>query len=237
MWKNNALVTKVILSLFLIFTTSLSFAHDAEKEEKRELEPFKKIVVRGNLHIEVYQNDENSISIDSGEVKLDKIITEIKNNTLYIKIKNDVYTDKDVNIYVSSKNQVDIESRSGAKLYVDYEMTGEMIDLKVFAGAKIIATKVNAGNISMEINSGGEIQLQGNAKKVEQNVKTGGDILCQRLNVTDAVCRVFAGGNIYVKAKKKLDAKVTTGGNIVYYIEPEQLIEKIVMGGTIEKKK
>lgn len=221
-----------LLSILLIALTPLK-----AEELQRDLDSYDKIIVTGNVHVEVYKDDKNEIWIDSGEIVLENIITEVKKNVLEIKVKTGFYKDKKVNLFINTTKGIDIDAKNGAQVIVTYEVTEETVSYKAFAGGKIIVNKMNAGSVVAEINSGGEIHLVGKAKKLETGIKTGGDIFASRLYVTDAVCRVLAGGRTYVKVSNKLDAKVTSGGTITYVGQPKELIEKTSLGGTIKKKK
>lgn len=207
-------------------------------EFKRDVEEFNMVSIQGNFKAKLRVGDAYSVSVINNEEDLDdqKIVTEVKNKVLKVRIKGDLYSEKEVEVIITCKSIDEIEARAGCKLEAIDELKGDDLVLKVDAGGKIKA-KINVNKFGAEISAGGSIHVSGIAEQSKLQVSAGGTIGAISLKSKITEAKVTAGGEIICLAGEELKVNITSGGNVSYLGVPDAFEQKVTLGGTITKLK
>ncbi len=98
--------------------------------------------------------------------------------------------------------------------------------LKVFVNENICWAKekkvmVTVEKLSgVETTSGANVYLSGLAKDAELETSSGANLKGQELKADKCKMRAPGGGNVFATVVERVEAKASSGGNIVYYGEP-----------------
>ncbi len=104
------------------------------------------------------------------------------------------------------------------------------------SGGKIKAS-VDCANVTAIINASGSIDLKGTTKNAVYKVGAGGTIAAIDLIATKVFAQVSAGGDVICAVIDDLSIKITSGGNVSYYGNPEAYQQNVALGGKITKMK
>lgn len=220
--------------LLLLLSPLISLASNSDL---REMESFIKLNITGPIEVEYEPGDTYSVHLQAkGEYNLENIVTKVEKNELKINVSKGKTEGMDLLITVTAPELKEIRSATGAKLICHEMIEIDHVELRAFAGGEIWL-KYAAKSIEATVNQGGHITIFGNTDKLIASVNTGGTIAATHCVAQNAEARVKAGGDIFTQPVRKLDAKVTAGGTIHYYGDPEEEKTKTTLGGSIEAVK
>jgi hypothetical protein len=185
--------------------------------------------------VELIESSEPKVEIstnNSDEVELVNKNGELKVRMIPTKLLQGATT----NVKVFYKTLQEIQGSQGATIVCKENISSHLLKLTANEGS-VLNLKVEVDTIVIKANSGGKINLQGNAKKQEAVVNSGAIYNGQQLMSKNAEITANAGGQITITATESVDAKTRAGGKIIVYGNPKERNIKNILGGKIEFKK
>jgi len=238
---------KIILSttilLLITFQTQAQWFFGGEKgngimvTKTRTVKNYDKILVTGSFNVALVHGKEGELSIKMEENLVDFLITEVKDNKLIIKWKNNVNirTQRGVHIVVPFKDLNEVKL-TGSGDVVSSDIIRAVHFETLVSGSGNVALNINAKSIKSKVTGSGGIQLYGSTDNLNTLVTGSGDFNSYKLTAENVNATVTGSGDIQVIASKKLNAKVTGSGDITYKGNPEIQDFKITGSGDIESK-
>lgn len=178
--------------------------------EERGIEPFNQIVLEGVFNVYLLQKEKESIRVETDENVLPYIITEVENNVLTVKLKDDskISKMKKINVYITLADINKIETKGVGLLHCMGKLNLRTIDLNLKGvGASKLSLDCDILNVNSELV--GSLTLTGSAK--EFNVKHKGigsfeafDFKSEKVNLeSDGVgkAEVYASKELIIDAK------------------------------------
>jgi len=199
---------------------------------------FDEIRVLGNYKVFIEKGAEQKIEIKNNapEIIDEKIICEVKDSVLTVRIKGDSYKERAIEVYITYTELSQLTAKSGCIVEVKNVMEQENMSFFSESGGKIKA-KVASKYILAAISAGGSIHLEGTANEAEYRVNAGGTIGVVSLKAKKVIAQITAGGEIICSVEDDLSIKITSGGNVSYLGTPEAYEQNITLGGKISKMK
>lgn len=229
-------MTKLFSLLALVATCFTVNAGEFE----RKVEGFTTITIIGNYKAKLIKSDEEKVVVTNNdeEVEDDDILAEVKGGELKIRIKNDIFKIRDIEVIVYFKEINEVKSKKGCLVACDDLIETKNLSLYAGNGGKV-RVHSNCESAELMISGGGSINFSGSANSAEYKITTGGTIDAVNAEVKELTCKISAGGDIRCQATEKMFNQVTTGGTINYKFSGEESAyeEKISLGGTIQKIK
>lgn len=65
--------------------------HTTQNKETRQLAPFKELHAGGSWDVIMEQGDNEGVGLEGKNIDLNKVITEVKNNSLHIYLVQEIY--------------------------------------------------------------------------------------------------------------------------------------------------
>ena len=210
--------------------------NDATQDREVLVDDFINIKVYSGIEVKLIPSDENKLVI-SGEDNL-SVVTKIKRKTLKIRhslehILNPTFT------YVELYHKAILDEISlyqGSDLSSDKTYNQTSISLKVQEGSSM-SLVFQGEKISSLVSTGGQLFLSGKVTNHQTVVNSGGACEAETLISEQTKASVTAGGLSYVNASKLIEAKVTAGGIIRIYGNPNKIVTKKTIGGQIFEMK
>ncbi len=192
----------------------------------------------GWMDFVLIKGEEGNIKIEGEENLLEYIITETKDNKLYIKTKNGVNLktskNKTVTITIPFKD-IDKVSLSGSgDVITKDKILANNFEVKI-AGSGDIILDVDASYINAGISGSGDITLKGNTEDLKASVTGSGDFHGFNLQANNTEAVVIGSGDVMVVSNNKLKARVTGSGDIEYKGNPKYEDSRITGSGSISK--
>ena len=226
--------------IFTICSILLATFAFSQETTTKKLAEFSELSVQGRLTVKLEKSDVYEMEIliiNAAEVDIDNLKMEYSGNKLDIKYSGGSLKDIEMELTIKCPSLSRLEARQGVEIRAEnsFPFKGAKIFLHTFAGGKM-EVNVNHDWVEAKVNQGGSIRVQGSTKHFEASVVTGGTIGASFLNADKVDAEVKFGGDIICNAIEILTAKVTSGGEITYKGDPE-VTQKVTLGGSITKSK
>ena len=202
------------------------------KLEKRNLENFKNIIVKGNVNVEISQaKDTSFLVVEAQENLFPKIDTKVKGDVLTIKVKGiDFAKSKEIKIFTSIENLSLIKLMDNAKMisknFYEEETSNINLDnlnIELSGNSNLILKGLNVlglTKIFLKDNANLEIEV---SKGISQEVLMEGNSTYQAYHFfTDNVNIENKSRNeAKIAVKKIINAKIFGDGDISYIGNPK----------------
>lgn len=178
--------------------------------EEREIAPFNQIVLEGVFNVYLVQKEKEKIRIETDENVLSYIITEVENNVLTVKLKDDskITKMKKINVYITLADINKLETKGVGLLHCMGKLNLKSVDLQLKG---VGATKLNLDCDTLNVKSElvGSLTLSGSSKVFNVNHKGIGafeafDFISENVNIeSDGIgkAEVYASKKLIVDAK------------------------------------
>lgn len=199
----------------------------------KNLPPFEKILVTGNVSILLIEGTTESMDIKNNAELLEY---EVEGQTLKLSSKNLIKYNKQptIKVAISYQNIREVKARAGASVYSDNILEAESLHLRFSSGATgelVVAAK----SIEVGVSEGGTLELQGSTNFLQAKAVTGGTLSAYDLDSQSTIVKTNTGGSAKVIAYENLDATAKTGGSISYRGNPKKVKTKDGLSGSIRE--
>jgi len=227
-------VLSIVLSSCWFLGPSIKGNGDV-KESVRQVGEFDKIKVTRGMNVYITQGSPAKVVVIADSNLHDVIETEVRGGVLEISVKENIRWAKEKKVMVTVDKLLGVETNSGANAWSQSQIMSENLKLNASSGANL-TMEVNAKSLSAECSSGANIHLSGLAKEAELDASSGANLKGEALKADDCKMGASSGGNVSATVVVKLDAKASSGGNVVYYGEPTSTNVNSSSGGNIHHK-
>lgn len=189
--------------------------------EEREIPAFSQIELEGVFNVYLLQKEKESIRIEADENVLPFIVTEVENNILTVKLKDDskIKKMKKINVYITLADINKLETKGVGLLNCMGKLNLKSLELNLKG---VGATKLNLDCEALNVNSElvGSLNLSGSA--ISLNIKHKGigafeafDMKAEKVNIeSDGI------GKVEVYASKQLIVDAKGLGGVSYKGNP-----------------
>lgn len=225
---------KQIISL--VAFCAIGFGVFAQYSETRIIKDFDELRVMGPFDVELIEDQNNhQVLIESEEIDLHKIITEIDGNELNIRSAAAFTSKKKIKITVHYDVLREVSSSAGAIVFSNRIIYGDKIELKANSGGRM-EFQLDMEKVELRATQGAKVYLEGKSKSTEVYCTTGASVEAANLKSKEVYIESSTGGIAEIHAEDKLDAHATTKGEILYAGSPSTLIDEVKLKGSIKKK-
>lgn len=187
-----------------------------EKTISKKIHNYNKIVLSGSIDARVSKGNTTQLEVSGDENLINNIETDVKNETLYLSIKDISYTTRSrLSVTTSTPNLNEVQINGSGDIWVN---------------------DIDNNNFSTQINGSGDIFITGSTYEFDAVVNGSGDIHAFPLITQEAKIHVRGSGDVEIHVEKNLQATVDGSGDIKYTGNPKNVSKNIVGSGDIEKK-
>lgn len=193
--------------------------------------------VKSSAGIEVYltQGEENKVVVETDENLQEYIETSISNSLLKVGTRKNIRWAKARKVYVTYKDLDKIEASSGSSIQSTSVIKSQNLSLKASSGAEI-ELEVFSQDLDLRTSSGADVKISGKASSLTAQASSGSEINAKNLLVLNCIAKASSGAEINVNVKEKIDAKASSGGEVVYYGDPTLSTSQKSSSGTVKKR-
>ncbi len=216
--KNKIFIIIITIAIVLCSGCSINIpvkGSGKTASEKRGTSGFYTVDLKGSMDVEVTRSDEFKCIVKGDDNIVPLIITEVKDQRLYISAKQSYSTRQKLSIFL--------------------EMP-ELTEVALSGSGDINMANVTKDTVSLKISGSGNIVAIGEAKQVIAEVNGTGDLQIERLVAEHVDVTINGSGDANVWAKQSLNARVNGSGNIIYAGDPDNIYNDINGSGDIVKK-
>lgn len=190
-------------------------------QEFRSVGSFNKINSTGSFNVYIIQDSISQVTVEAHESLLTYIATNINNDELTIKERNNhcIENSGSINIYVRTPNDISEVRLSGSGLIYSDSIQTSTIDIKLSGSGKIDLL-LDATTVNTNISGSGDIVLAGSAVEGDFKISGSGDISALNLLLNNCFANISGSGKIYVNVNQLLDVKISGSGSVYYLGNP-----------------
>ncbi len=233
------LKTLFILILITAIGINSTYAGNSDENEIRKVKYFNAIKVSAGIDLYITMGETEEVKIVADDDIIDKLITEVKDGTLRIYMKDNNWFNWSVRgsrkAYVTVKELVAISASSGSDVRSENTLKGESLKVKASSGSDV-EIDIFYKSFSLDTSSGSDAKVSGKVKTFKAEASSGSDIKAQNLESTICKLRASSGSDITVKVSGELYAKASSGADIRYYGNPEIRDIDESSGGDVKQK-
>ena len=204
-------------------------------EEVRQVGEFDQIDVSRGMNVYVTQGSPAKVVVVADNNLHEIIETRVEGQVLKVYVNENVRWAKEKKVMITVEKLSGLETSSGSNAWSQNQITTDDIELKSTSGSNL-TIDVNAKSLSADCSSGANIKLSGMAKEADLEASSGANLIGEALKVDDCRMKTSSGANVSATVNERLDAKASSGGNIVYFGEPKSTDVSTSSGGNIRKK-
>lgn len=220
---------KIFLGLSLLMGSLFAFG-----QVEREVGEFSSLKIYDRITVELIESYKDKVEIIGDEDGRIEIIN--KNGELKIRTKTTQFLrGKDIRVKVYYDDINEIQASQGAKVISDDIIKTNAIKLTANEGS-IIQLELKANQITARGNSGGKLNLEGEAKTQDVIISSGAVFGGKNLEGESITILVTAGGKAEINTSDSVKATVRAGGNVDIYGNPKNRNVKKIIGGNINFK-
>jgi hypothetical protein len=248
---NKNKVMKMVKNLFAATLLLTAGIVAAQQTETRKLSSFNKAAISGPFDVFMEKGNEESVKLVVENVSPDKVITEVKGNTLEISLEKGNYRNVKGKIYVTYKSVEAIDKSGSGNLVCNSDLsagtfTADLsgsgnVNCKKIKAERIWIQKSGSGNIKVEtmettdadlsLSGSGDLEVHdGYTKKQSVHISGSGNVRAHGLKSNECAASVSGSGNIDVSISQTLEGIVSGSGNITY--DGDAQVKKMGISGS-----
>jgi len=235
--------TKLLFTLVFSVIAFIGIASNgnSDKTETRQVSNFNGIKVSTGIDLYITMGASEEVKIVANDEIIDDLITEVKDGTLriYIKQTNNWFNWNSGNqtrkAYVTVKELKSIDASSGSDVKSENTLKGEELKVNASSGSDV-EIDVYYKNVWLDTSSGSNAKLSGKTQNFKAEASSGSDIKAQDLE--SSICRVSvsSGSDATVNVTDELYAKASSGADVMYYGNPQVKDIDESSGGDVSHK-
>lgn len=234
--KNLALL--VSLSLFFLSSCIIGpwkSGNGHVVEQNRKVSSFDAIKVSRGMNVYISQGNETKVVVKADENLLDDIRTEVENHTLKVTTKTNIRRATSKKVFVTVPEISAVTASAGSNVYSETVLHLPQLDVTSSAGSNI-KLEVDTGNLNASASAGSNLKFEGKTKSFTGEASSGANIKAEKLTTADCDATASSGANVYITVNENLEAKASSGGNVIYYGQPKSTNTESSSGGNVVKR-
>lgn len=193
--------------------------------EKREVESFDKISLKGIGKVIIRQGEEESLEVEAREDLLPSIVTEVEDGRLVIGYETDwssrvIIPTTPIRFRVTMQD-VRLLEILGAGSVEAYDVETESLELIIKSAGSIRVKSLSAEALAITISGAGGTKLSGKVDRQEVTINGVGGHQAGRLESGSCTVTVNGAGGATVWARDTLDVTISGVGGVKYYGSPK----------------
>jgi len=186
----------------------------AQSPVTRSLSTFDKIAISGGFDAIILQEGSSeSVSLDVSGIDADKIITEVKGNTLEIGMKKGNYRNFKARITVTYRNLHKIANSGSSDIEVVSVLKGDKFEI-ASSGSGNFKGEFDVKDLSIAISGSSEMALKGKADNQSIKISGSGDILASDLKGSQAEVSISGSGDVKLGVDGPVRTAVSGSGRV-----------------------
>ncbi len=234
----------IIFGLLVSFTATncgnLSFSgingNGKIVSDERNVSDFNSIDASGAFNIVLTQGNENLIKVEADENIIKHIITEVKGNTLKLYTDVSINNPKKLNINITYKNLVSIDSDGACTITGNSEIQADKFSINI-SGATDLKLKLSVVALNTILSGAGSINISGYADKQNIDLSGASSYDASEFITNTTEIDLSGAGSAEINATKEITGEISGVGSIYYKGEPPVKNITISGLGSISKMK
>jgi hypothetical protein len=237
--KSTKQIVFIISVLALIAAYTFSHAQEGGKNEvisqERELSPFSAVDAGGALEVILQTGASQLVKVEAEASLMDKIVTEVKNDVLFItskdlKLRKD---SEDIKVYVTSVTLKALTAHGATDITCESLIEAEEFVLDA-CGASSVKLNLDVNKLRSKISGASDVILSGRAHEHNIHVSGAGSLSAKSLVTEQANYLVEGASDAFLNVTGNLTGETKGAAEVKYVGDPETSLKTESSGN--EKK-
>ncbi len=214
---NFAKTTSIIFLLFLLGTTV-----QAQGTETRTPGSFTKVDSGGSWDVYITKGSKDEVKLVSTNISLDKVITEVDDNELKIKLEKGNYNKVGLTVYVTVRDLEGIGTSGSGNMTVESDFGADEFSIGLSGSGSIEMKKINAAEIKIGMSGSGNVTIEGgSAEEISIGQSGSGKLIALELSGESVKIGKSGSGETSIGGTESLTVSSSGSGNVYYKGNPE----------------
>ncbi len=210
----------LILLLFIPFFSSAKCDHIKGNGHvtslQREINTFNKIATAGSVDVIIEQGSEEGVKVTTDENLQQYVVTEVKNNTLSIHLKDNVsFSSTKLIVHVTCRNLNAISSGGSGDVTVVNGLKSEDLEISQ-GGSGDFDLSLNVNKLEISKAGSGDFKLEGRIMSLEVSSAGSGDLDAGKTNIGEAEISMVGSGDVLLPRGIKPKVSSVGSGEVRY---------------------
>lgn len=206
-------------------------------QEERPVGSFGGIQVtnQGDAIVEI--GEAESLVVEAEDNLLEYIVTEVRGNTLVLGNLNnvDLNNTKPIRYHLTVKALDDIHITSSGNVTAP-TLEANTIAVRLSSSGNLDMDGIEASRLEMDISSSGNVNIGGGqVEEQDINITSSGEYDGRNVDSGQAQVRVSSSGDATIRVSDRLEADLTSSGNVYYNGNPEVDVNESSSGRAIRR--
>ncbi len=206
-------MTMRTICLFLsiaLFQTTLS----AQNMATRSLPAFDEIAISGGYDkVILKEGGSESITIEAEGVNPEDIVTEVKGNTLNVKMKKGSYKKSKINLSISYRSLKSVSNSGSSDIHAENPIKGDSFEFNS-SGSGDFTGAFDVKKLNINISGSSDMKLSGKADKQAYAISGSGDVDAAKLSGGEADVAISGSGDISLNVSGPVRSAVSGSGKV-----------------------
>jgi hypothetical protein len=230
----NKLAALLLLSLITLNACNIDCTEGSGRQvsEKRNIDNFENIDLRGVIKLEIIQDGTTSLEITADDNILPELKTSVSGNTLEIGLEGSYCNVGNISIVLHTKRLNGIDASGTSEIVSNTIINSDEFKLNL-SGASKVTLKLNTGNLSTESSGSSSINLIGQARKHDIDMSGATKLSALDFVVNDYNIESSGSSNCQINVMSTLNANTSGASEIIYKGSPKDIVNKKSGSSTI----
>jgi len=206
----------IVASVLMLGTISLSVS---AQKQTREVSNFTRVgfAVPGELYVKT--GTSFSLELEGSERMLSKVVTEVKDGRLVIKMENPALSwNEKVTARITMPSVEGLSISGSGKIFVESSLNGNDLSLSISGSGKIFSGDLDYSKLTCSISGSGDFDFsgKGNVGEASLSISGSGNFKAPLLDIKVLEARISGSGSCDCHVTGSLTASIAGSGNIYY---------------------
>ena len=189
--------------------------------EDREIGDFSQVSLEGFGELIITQGDQAALTITAEDNVIDKIITEVRGDTLVITFEKDfrVAPTKKIRFELVVTELEDLTLSGAGDIFID-ALESTQLDVTISGAGNLEIDHLEAKTVSIELAGAGDVEISGEVVDQTISLSGAGNYDAGDLQSQTAVVEISGFGNSTLWVEDALDITMDGAGKLEYYGQP-----------------
>jgi hypothetical protein len=220
------------LAIYSFLLSSFTFA---QSSQNRNLPSFREVHVSGGFDVVLTKGSSESVNIQSSNIDMDKIMTEVEGSKLKIYLKKGNYRSVDIKMVVTYKDLEAIHSSGSSEIVCKSDIRSGNFTLHNSGSGNVKLSSLNIDSFEVHNSGSSNIDLAGTAKRQSYHISGSSKINAFDLKSEEAKVSISGSGDVNISVSQNLEASVSGSGDIRYKGDPNIRNVRVSGSGNISK--
>lgn len=223
--------------LFLIFCMYAVYL-PAQSVEMRKLPAFSKLKTGGSWDVVIQKGDSPEVKLESKNLDLDRVVTEVKNNTLDVYLQKGNYKNVDLKVYITYVDLESIQSGGSGNFRSESDLHASDLEISLSGSGDANFENIATDDLSISMSGSGNVHIKGGSVgQVNLSQSGSGNFSALDLHAEQANINKSGSGNVSLGVDEALSVRSSGSGNVQYRGNPSVNDVRISGSGQVVKDK